>query len=354
MKQFGFFTLAVVVVAIGAVLVLTQLTDGSSNVGEGDGSSTVRTRELDAGDTAQGLPSDSFEEPVPGAPNADGSFTYGGTDGTGGVGGGMATGGGSSAEGTGDGGGPVAPPLPSLADRKLVRDATVSLEVDSVGPAVGQVESIATAAGGFVASSSVFVDEPPKPIEEGVEPPERTESATITIRVPSESYAAVLAQLRDLSVEVRSETSTTSDVTEESTDLEARLRNLEATEVQYLALLEQAETIPDILTLQDRINGVRLEIETTQGRINMLNDLSDLASIVVQLAPPAVSPDEPSQGWAQEAWENAWEESENALEEMGTVAIAGGVVLIWLVIPLTAIAIGWRVFGPHRPRSGEA
>jgi hypothetical protein len=352
MKRFGLFTLGVVVVAIGAILLLTELTDGSSdNAAVGTLQAQTKRAGLGAEDAHQSQPPEALEDPVT-SYDADGNFVYP-TDGGGA--GGPATGGTGGGDAAGGGSGEVAPPLPALVERKLVRNATVALEVESVASVVGQVEAIALAAGGFVASSSVFVEEPPEPREDGVEPPERTESATLTIRVPSSEYTSVLTQLRDIADEVRSETSTTSDVTEEYTDLEARLRNLEASEAQYLTLLGKAETIPDILTLQDRINAVRLEIERVQGRINLLNDLGDLATVVVQLSPPPVAPEEPGQpGWAQEAWENAWEESKEALETMGTVAIVSGVVLVWLAVPATAIAIAWRVLGPGRPRGGEA
>ncbi len=253
------------------------------------------------------------------------------------------------------GGDVVAPPLPALAGRKIVRNAGVSLGVEDVGAAVQQVETIAGSAGGFVSESSVFVESPPEPLEGDAASPRRAQSATVTIRVPTSAYASVMNQLRGVAGEVQSESSTTSDVSEEYADLEARLRNLEATEARYLELLEKAETIPDILTLQDRINAVRLEIELIQGRINLLNDLTDLATIVVQLQPLALVAEEPSEsGWAQQVWDDAWETSEEALQAMGTAAIVGGVVLAWLAAPALAIAIGWRLFGPRRERKGEA
>ncbi|MFQ6019238.1 MAG: DUF4349 domain-containing protein, partial [Dehalococcoidia bacterium] len=155
--------------------------------------------------------------------------------------------------GSPSGGGDVAPPLPQVGARKIVRNASLELEVEDVLRAVQRVESIAAGAGGFVASSSVFTEEPPQPLplegdralseEEGegqvrdAEPPQRTRTAIITIRVPAGEHRAVLNRLRGIAEEVRGESSSTSDVTEEFTDLEARLRNLEATEATYLSLL---------------------------------------------------------------------------------------------------------------------
>ena len=247
--------------------------------------------------------------------------------------------------------------LPQQLERKIIRTATLELEVEAVGAAVQEVENIAVAAGGFVSRSSVFIEEPLELGEENGFSPRRTQTATVTIRVPAEVYASVMGQLRGIAEEVRSEISEASEVTEEYTDLQARLRNLEATEAGYLELLTKAEEIADILIVQDRINSVRLEIEQVQGRINLLDSLTDLATITVQLTLPVEEPvEEPDEekGWAAEAWDTAWEGSQDAMVALGTVGIVGGVVLAWLAIPGLLALVAWRLFGTRRSGGGEA
>lgn len=271
----------------------------------------------------------------------DDAAESGGVRGTGSTGGGL---GGTAATGS-------SLPAVQVLNRKIVRNATLDVEVEDVPATVRDVESLAIAAGGFVSSSNVYVETPPPPerVAEG-EPqptpvPER-QRANVQVRVPSESYTAVMSDLRALG-DVQSESSTTSEVTEQYTDLEARLRNLQAAEQQYLDLLGKAEAIPDIITVQDRLNSVRLEIEQVQGQLKLLDDLTDLATIDVDIVlPPVVVeiqpvPTEP--GWAQEAWDNAWEKSQQILEAMGTVAITTGVVLVWILVPAILLGMGWRV-----------
>jgi hypothetical protein len=261
-----------------------------------------------------------------------------GSDGSGGVGG-PSTGGGL--------------PLESQLDRKIVRTATLELGVEDVGAAVRQVETAATTAGGFVSQSNVFIDEP-APDGDAVEAPERTQTATVTIRVPAEAYAGVMEQLRGIAKEVTSERSEAAEVTEEYTDLQSRLRNLEATETSYLELLAKATAVEDILLVQDRLNGVRLEIEQVQGRINLLDSLTELATITVQLSVPAAGGQtDGGQNWAQEAWDAAWEASEDAAVALGSVAIVGGVLLLWLAIPAFVVFVVWRRFG-SRPHVGPS
>lgn len=238
-------------------------------------------------------------------------------------------------------------PLPQVLDRKIIRTANLELEVKDVSAAVTQVEDVAVTAGGFVSKSSVFIDESSESDGGDDEASKRTETATVTIRVPAEAYRSAVSHLRDVAEEVMSESSEASEVTEEYTDLQARLRNQKATEAQLLELLTKAEKIPDILTVQDRINQVRLEIEQIQGRINVLDDLTDLATITVKLATvvPLAEETGGEQGWAAKAWDAAWEGSQEAAVVLGTMAIVGGVVLAWLAVPALVIGIAWRRFG---------
>src|SRR3972149_7655643 len=115
-----------------------------------------------------------------------------------------------------------------------------------------------------------------------------------------------MEQPRGIAKQVRSERSEASEVTEEYTDLEARLRNLEATEASYLELLTGAGDIPDILLVQDRLSQVRQEIEQVQGRINLLDNLTDLATITIQLSLPAAAVGGGGRDWGQEAWGGGW------------------------------------------------
>ena len=86
-----------------------------------------------------------------------------------------------------------------------------------------------------------------------------------SIRVPDEKFDQAMAELRKLAVRVERESTTSQDVTEQYTDLQARLNNAKATEKQYLALLDKAATVEDMLSIQDSLSRVRTEIEQIQG-----------------------------------------------------------------------------------------
>jgi len=155
-------------------------------------------------------------------------------------------------------------------DRKLVKTGQLTLEVDDIVEAMDSVAEIAGELDGYVVSSSKHERE-------------NRVFGHVSIRVPAERFDEAFDRLRQLAVDVPYENTESRDVTEEYTDLEAQLRNLEATEAQYLALLEKAETVEDILAVQRELSNVRGQIERTKGRMQYLERTSDMSLIEVSL-----------------------------------------------------------------------
>jgi hypothetical protein len=240
-------------------------------------------------------------------------------------------------DGAGSSGGDA---LASTAERKIVQTASMRLQVKEVGAGFEEVGRIATAAGGFVASSSFSYQG-------------EQQVASVTIRVPASRYQDVLSQVRALGVKVDSEASNASDVTEEYSDLSARLRNLEATEAQLLQLLGQARNINEVLQVQDRLSAVRAEVERVKGRIVLLEKLSEMATLTVHLR-PAVAVAKADGGGIDIGREvsEAWEAS---LEFLGGIAagVVAVVVFAWWTLPLAVLAwLAWQRWS--RPAAGGA
>lgn len=223
--------------------------------------------------------------------------------------------------------------LPATLDRQIIRTATVSLDVDAVSQKFEEVSNIALGAGGFVASST-FGNR------------DDAQTASVTIRVPATEYDATLRRLRGLG-EVKEESSNANDVTEQFTDLQSRLRNLQASEERYLDLLTRAGTIADVLAVQDRVNATRAEIEQIQGRIQLLENQSELATITVHLLPPAVGQGGDGADSPLEVAQEAFEASLAVLLGIAMVAIAVAAFSWWLV----PLAVGGWYLGRKQLRS---
>jgi hypothetical protein len=220
--------------------------------------------------------------------------------------------------------------LASIADRKIVRTGEISVEVSNVAAAVGRVRALALELGGYVGSS-----------ESG----SQGQSATLTLRIPADRFEDALAGIHKLDGDVLNEATREEDVTTAVVDLEARLKNLQASEVQYRALLTQAVKIEDILSVQTRLDDVRGQIEQLQAQDKELTGLADLATLTVTLVPGAV----------QQATGN-WDPGKTVTDAYAALVgfgqnIANGV--IWFAIVVLPALIGlailfwlWRRLAP--------
>ena len=164
----------------------------------------------------------------------------------------------------------TAEPSEEALERKIIKTGYITLEVEDIVEAMDKVAEVAGELGGYVLSSYKHEEE-------------KGTSGSIRIRVPADRFDAAFDRLRELAIDVPYESTEAKDVTEEYIDLEARLHNLEATEAQYLALLEKAETVEEILKVQQALSNVRGQIEQIEGRMKYLERTSDMALIQVTL-----------------------------------------------------------------------
>ena len=233
---------------------------------------------------------------------------------------------------------PTGPPTDGVSSadllgRTIIRNGSVALEVASVDESFEAVRSIAVANGGFVADSTFFGGSPTTDQDDG------SRYAALTLRIPSESFEQVVAELRGLAVEVTSISTSSQDVTAEVTDLASDLRNLRAVEAQYLELLGRADAIGEVLQVQDRVNQTRSQIERVEGRLALIESLADLATLRVELRTPLTPVVAESGGSGPlDAASAGWEASLDTLRSIASVALAV-TAFSWWLLPFITIAL---------------
>jgi hypothetical protein len=110
-----------------------------------------------------------------------------------------------------------------------------------------------------------------------------------------------MARLKDLAIKVENRNVSTQDVTEEYTDLDSQLRNLEATETELLELLtevrERTGKAEDILAVHREVSNIRGQIEQVKGRMQYLEKMTAMATINIELVPDALARPIVVAGW---------------------------------------------------------
>jgi hypothetical protein len=155
-------------------------------------------------------------------------------------------------------------------NRMVIRNASLTLVVDNVSASLNRINSIASLYGGYVVNSNIGEDR-------------SSLYAYITFRVLSSQFDNTVQALRDLAADVKSESTSGQDVTEQYTDLASKLRNLEASETQLLSLMEKAGTVKEILEVQQELTSTREQIELLKGQMQYLEQSAALAVFTVTL-----------------------------------------------------------------------
>jgi hypothetical protein len=252
-------------------------------------------------------------------------------------------------------GGEEAPGDLPITQRQVIRAASLELEDEDTRGTFEEIVALVEGVGGFVSSATVH------PVSDEDDQPE----VTMTLRIPSGDLSSVMATIKESVDEVVTESQDAQDVTDQFVDLEARLTNLQALEVELVALLTEVREQPDadpakLLTVFNEVARVRGEIEQLQGQLNYLEDVVSLATLDVHLAPTPEAVPIVEEEWAP--LEVARESLRNlvaGLQDFADWAINFAIYTLPLLILTLGIPIligflvyrGWRKRNP-RPEAG--
>lgn len=164
------------------------------------------------------------------------------------------------------------PPEDSVIDkRKLVRNATLDLEVKNYEAAADAIAAVAAGNFGYVATKN------------SARLPNGKMSGTIIIKVLPDRLDSALLQIRSLG-DLKNQSLATRDVTKEYFDTDARLRNARKMEERLLALLETMKgKISELLSVEKELARVRERIEEMQGELKVYDSLVQYATITISL-----------------------------------------------------------------------
>ena len=163
-------------------------------------------------------------------------------------------------------------PTPQLADRKLIRNATVELEIVSFDDAVQQITAVANEEHGYVATTNSDKQANGKL------------RGQVVVKVLPEHLDQFLQKVRGLG-ELKNQSLGTEDVTKAYLDTDARLKNAHVMEQRLIDMLKtKTGKVSDLLQVEKELGRVREEIEKMQGELKYWDSQVQFATVTISLA----------------------------------------------------------------------
>ena len=235
-------------------------------------------------------------------------------------------------------------------DAKIIRTGTIELEVADVATALVIARDGIRAMGGYVgASQTENRDDRP--------------FASITYRIPAARWEDALDLLRRLNGQtskVVTEHTEAVEVTGQVIDIEARIRNLRASEAALQQIASRATKISDVLEVEQQLTNVRGQIEQLSAALADLNDRAGFATLTATFSVPIVAVEVATKGWEPAVVvDEASASLVNILQALTTAGIWFAIVWLPILLAMGLIVavvawVGRRVGLIGRRRAGDA
>ena len=217
------------------------------------------------------------------------------------------------------------PPGAPRDDLKIVYTGSLQLVVADLQQALARGRAAVAAVGGYVGAS-----EESNADDRAV--------ATITYRIPATRWEAVIVDLRGLATKVVFEQTQATEVGGQIVDLEARLRNLRASESSLVEIAKGTGKISDLLLVEEQLTQVRGQIEQLDAQRAQLEDQVAYGTLVTTYGTEIVAVQETAKGW------DPTQDVDGALATligMGQTIVSGGIwfAIVWLPLLLALLVL---------------
>ncbi|MFB6843097.1 DUF4349 domain-containing protein [Streptomyces sp. NPDC056361] len=242
---------------------------------------------------------------------------------------------GADKSGAVDGSSGAAKPAPQAPARQqhVIRTASLSVEVADVPKALATARRVTAGAGGRVENEAT----------------ERVDDAYVTsqvvLRVPQERYDSVLTELAGTG-KLLSRKADAKDVTDQVVDVESRIATQRASVARVRALMQRAERLADVVTLEGELSRRQADLESLLAQQASLKDRTTLATITLELmekAKPQAEPEEGRPGFG-DALSGGWNALVGAVTWVGIVLAA---LAPWLAVALIVFVLWRRLVRPR-------
>lgn len=207
-------------------------------------------------------------------------------------------------------------------ERKIIKNGDITLQADDVTAAYTNLNQYVESIGGYEFSYSY-----------NEEQYDGSSYIHAVFKLPPDKLDDVMQYAGNYAKILNSSTSS-EDITNQYYDYKTRLETMEKSLESYYSLLEKAQTTEAIVSIQDSINSLTLEIESVKGQIKLYDSLTNEATLSVGIyQTPAVVTEDVE-------WDSISLKDMGRLSSNGFITVVNGIwsVLQWLVIILISIS----------------
>jgi len=166
------------------------------------------------------------------------------------------------------------PSAPEELGRKIIKDGSAEIETIEFDKTLNNLYEMLIKNNGFVESQS---------LQGSRVNSSSLRYASIVIRVPSKVFDETMFNLPSLGTVFNQRTQGT-DITDQYTDTESRVRNLKVQEDRILELITKAEKIEEIVSLEGRLSELRYQIESLENSLKNFDRLLDYSRITLSIS----------------------------------------------------------------------
>ncbi len=182
-------------------------------------------------------------------------------------------------------------------------------------------------------------------------------TATYTLRVPVANFAGLTGSL-DLLGNVFNENTSAQNITMQFLDTQSRLDTYRTEEDRLLAILEKADTVEDMISIEARLSDVRYQIESLTTTLNNWQNQVDFSTVTLRIEEVQVLSEQ--QSVQRTYWEKINDGLQATIKGIGEffkslfmrLVIALPVILLLGVIAVIVIIIVRRVRKNRKNNTG--
>lgn len=220
-------------------------------------------------------------------------------------------------------------------DRMVITNSSFSLHVKNVDNTVENIRQKTLGIGGFMVDTNIRRDA-------------EASSARIEVRVPSDQLVEFSKYLKTLAVKVVYENITGTDITDQYVDYEERLSSLEGIKARFEEIMEEAETVDEILRVQRNIQDIQNQIDSIKGQLTYMDRSTATSKVTIILSTDVLSlPYTPVKSWRPDV---VYKE---AIRSLISVFRSIATLMIWLLVflPLVLFLIAIKITFKYLLRS---